>query len=227
MEFVKLITDLIQKNGLSFVIVLMFLALIAGLGILGFKWALKVIDHMRINGIGIDQDDLANHAVFQTIRKNINYDIHNLVIGEKLREAIFRDFLMFVFSSTRDELQNFLNRGNLDKMDDSLYKTRLLETIDSMIKGYEGKAITEGIPPVVVQKFNDWHNSRITMLYDFLNDICDSQELFDSNIARTKIVFDFFVHLLNLTIVDARKTLVTLNGQLDPVVYKGISSEKR
>ena len=226
MDIFKLFADLIKSNGLSFVIVLIFLAFLCGAGVLIFRWANKNIEHMKFATSEYKQDNLYNHAIFQTISKNLSFGIHNLVIGEKLREAIFRDFLVYQFTSHRDELINFIERGDLDKMDDDLFKTKLLECVEKSICAYEKKALDEKIPEIVISKFNEWHSGRITMIYDFLNDIGESN-LFDSNVVKTKIAFDFFVHLLNLTIVDAQKTLINLNGQLDDITYKGISSEKR
>ena len=226
MEIFSLLAEIIHKNGLPFVLIVLFLALLVGLGLLAFRWADKKIENMKFGSQEYTQQELFNHALFQSIRKNISYDIHNLVIGERLREAIFRDFLKYVFAAFRDEFTHFLERGDLNKMDRALYKTRLIDTINNITTNYQSRALQEGIPEIVVERFTEWHSGRIQMAYDYMNDFCDSENLFQSNVARTKIVFDFFTHLLNLTIVDARKTLISLIGQLNPVVYKGITSEK-
>ncbi len=226
MEIFKLFADLMKNNGISSVIVLIFLAFISGGGVLVFRWADKNIKNMKFTSNEYKQANLYNHAIFNTINRNLSFGIHNLVIGERLREAIFRDFLIYKFTAVKNELVSFVERGDLEKMSNDLFKARLLDCIQKSICAYEKKALNEKIPDIVISKFNEWHSSRIAMIYDFLNDIGES-DLFESNTIKTKIAFDFFVHLLNLTIVDAQKTLINLNGQLDDITYKGITSEKR
>lgn len=221
-----LIANLLKSGNLKSIIVVVISVLLLMAGHVTYKFLIKKIENWKVKKSELTQKDLLNHAMFQNLRTYLNYEIQHLVIGERLREAIFRDFLIFVFTSVKKEFTFFLENGDMEKMSSHLYLTRILECNDNVIKKYEQKAIDEGMPQIILTKFNEWHQCRIDSTYEFLKEVC-SDDIFLSNTDKTKVIFDFMVHILNMTIVDAKKTIVNLNGQLDDVVYKGVTSEKK
>lgn len=186
----------------------------------------RLIRFNRTDNHGYTQDDLKNHALFTRLRKYINYDIQHFKLGEPLREAIFKDFLLFKFTALQKHFENFLSKGDLTKMSDGLYKSRMLECVDEIIKTYERKAVEEGIPNIVIIKFNNWHRNRIEAVYDYISQVCDD-DLFESNIIKTRMIFDFIVHINNFTLIDAKKTLIHMNGELSKETYKGIKAKDK
>lgn len=226
MDFELIILNIIQKYGIKSLYTIFTIASSYMLFKLLYKWINnKLGEKRKIPIMPIKQIDLFNHPLFQKLRTYLNYEINHLVIGEPLREAIFRDFLVIKFTCIRDGFLRFLEKGSLERMDSDTYQSRILECIDEIIKNYEEEAIKEGIPEIVLIKFNEWHKDRISAIYDFLRDIHDAK-IFTSNTARTYVVFDFIVHILNMTVLDAKRTLVNLNGELNKLEYKGVSSQK-
>lgn len=223
MEIVKQVLQIISTHNIWF----MFSMLIALAGTASI-FLLTIFLRKKIeywNPKETKQTSLANHKMFHNLRIYLNYEIQHLVIGEKLREALFRDFLIFHFTCIKNEYIHFLERGDLEKMNSDIFKARMIECQDNIVRKYEEKALQEGIPEVVIQKYNEWNEQRIRDCYDYIANVCDEQ-VFQTNTAKTAVIFDFMIHILNLTVMSAKDTLIRLNGELDKVVYKGIRSEK-
>lgn len=224
MDILKLILEIANNHSIWFMLsmVLMFtFCAFVYLGILLLKKKIENWNPFKEN----NSKNLLGHKLFQNLRIYLNYEIQHLVIGEKLREALFRDFLIFHFTCIKNEYTHFLERGDLEKMDAQTYKLRMMECQENIVKFYEEKAIREGIPDVVIRKYNEWNEQRIKDCYEYISNICDEQ-IFQTNTAKTAVIFDFMIHILNLTVISAKDTVIRLNGELDKVVYKGIRSEK-
>ena len=221
-DIIKLALEIISKYGLKAAWTLAFIGVMGSYVYWKFYKDNKTITN---SALMLKQQDLYNHNLFHALRKYLYHDIQYLQIGEPLREAIFRDFLTINFTTVKYELLNLLNKGDLEDLDDMTFLARALKCVDNTIKNYESRAIDEGIPLIIIEKFNQWHQVRIDATYAFLNEINDSN-LFKSNVAKTSVIFDFITHILNMTICDAQKTLKTLNGELDKIEYKGIKVNK-
>lgn len=167
--------------------------------------------------------DLHEHIMFTNLRKYIDYDIQHFRLSNKLREAIFKDFLLIQFITIKKHFQAFLNRGDVNLMSDELFRTRMQDCITEIVKSYEGKARSEGIPEVVIIKYNEWYESKIQAMHEFIITVCDDQDIYEDNYYKTKVIFEFITNINNLTIFEAKRTLIHLNGELNKVVYKGIS----
>lgn len=225
MNLYELIAQIILKYGIKVFYVILFSCAAYLAWTKSYKYLFNKIFNRRKSQNNYKQKDLYNHHLFQKLRTYLSYEIQYLVIGERLREAVFRDLLIIMFTSIKNEFLHFLEKGNIERMDSSLYRTRILGCIDNIMKEYKEKARKNDIPEIVLIKFDEWYRDYTEAIYSFIKDI-DNDRTFLSNAAKTSVIFDFMVHVLNMTVVNARKTLVHLNGELDGTMYKGIVCQK-
>lgn len=172
-----------------------------------------------------ESNDLQDHVMFTNLRKYIDYDIQHFRLSNKLREAIFKDFLLFQFTVIKKHFQSFLKRGDVNLMSDELFRTKMEDCITEIVRSYEAKARSEGIPEIVITKYNEWYESKIQAMYEFIVVVCDDKDIYEDNYSKTRVIFEFITNINNLTIFEAKRTLIHLNGELNKVVYKGISHD--
>ena len=245
-EIFKLIYDGYKQNGFWFSFQLLLLFSIFSVIALGFLWIKnKVIEknngdvsvqvNVNSNNSHVEEEEelpehhwkqLSNHSFFRSIQKMINYEIQHLDIKERLRRAIFRDFLLIKFTVIQDKIRDFVAAGDMDKMSPELFHNKLHSLVTEIIQEYEAIAARQGIPDIVITKFNTWHKDKSEVVYGFVNDICEADDWYVSNSVKFYSFLNQMVSILDLTLIDARKTLVRLNGELDKVTYKGLVSEK-
>lgn len=221
MDIINTLIEIGKSGNIKVVLLVLFL-LLAFYGIkLGYQFISKVIATYKFpHEIEIKAKDLINHRLFRELTCKISYDIRHLKIDEPLRQAIFRDFIGYTFESMRDSYLKLIKK-NIDSMSNDELKGEIISTVLEMINNYESKARQELIPEIVITKFNEWHQDRIEQLCSCVNEICEDPVL-RSNAFKVKVFFDFNVWMVFLTMNDAAKTLIYLNGELSKEVYKGI-----
>lgn len=216
------IIEFIDKHGIKeAMLMVVILGTTLGLLLL-FKYLWYKIKKAKNNSMTMHQDMLLEHHLFASLKTYLNYEIQHLNINERLRNAIFKDFLIHKFSSIRYEFEYFLKKGDLEKMSPGVYSTRILESVNNIVKKYEQKALQDEIPQIVIDRFNEWHSERIKQTFEVINDVC-YDDIYSTNTMKTKIIFDYILVIVNWTIADAKKTLINLNGELNKVTYKGIT----
>lgn len=186
------------------------------------KYALRYLRRFVFKRV--EQLDLTDHLMFLNLNKFIVNDIKHFKLKNKLREAIFRDFLLIKFMSVKRNFESFISTHDLNSMSSSKFQARLLECMNDITRDYERRALEQGIPEIVISKFNEWNEPKVSAIYEYVGDVCDDNELYPDNFTKMRIILDFIYHINNFTIMDAKKTLTYLNGQLNDVVYKGITN---
>jgi hypothetical protein len=222
MDIVKMIIEFLSRRSLKEVSIFVILLLVVLAALILFKYLWIKIRKPKDHGMRLEQEDLLEHHMFNSLKTYLSYEIQNLYIAERLRSAIFKDFLIFNLTSIRHAFERFLKKGDLEKLTPGAYHTRMLECVNEIVRRYEAKALEENIPPIVIEKFNHWHSDRVKQMYEVINDVC-GDDVYPNNTIKTKIIFDYIVVIVNWTIADAKKTLISLNGELNKVTYKGIS----
>lgn len=225
MEIVQLLLQIVKKYGIVAGIHTVILASILFIIIKRTVKGKNIWEFIRDSFEKKGPRGLSNHPMFVNLRRYINYDIQHLVINDRIREAIFKDFLLIKFSVIQKHFETFLSRGDLDLMSDDLYYQRMTDSVAEIIKSYENKVRDEGIPAIVVVKFSKWHEDIVFALYDYIKTVCDDRDIYTDNYAKTTVIFDFVNHINNLTLLSAKKTLIDLNGEISKLTYKGIRGD--
>ena len=251
MDLVKMLYEGIEKHGFWFFIQILLLLTVAGSVAIGFLYLKRKLEKEKKDGnnvtvnVNIDKDtddehhhddhthvtehswkQLLGHSFFRSVQKMMNYEIQHIEIKERLRRAIFRDFLLIIFTVYHDKIRSFVTSGNMDQMSSELFHSKLHSLVTEIIQEYERIAIKEKIPDVVVAKFNKWHRDKTEVMYRFVDDVCEADDWYVSNSVKFYSFLNQMTSILDLTLIDSRKTLIHLNGELDKIEYKGIISEK-
>lgn len=226
MDIVKILGGIVQKwgviAGLHFVF---FSAIILYIIRKTEKGKTLLYRIKEIFGKKQQLNDLLDHVMFTNLRKYIGYDIQHFRLSNKLREAIFKDFLLFQFIVIQKHFEVFLNRGDINLMSNELFRARMEDCITEIVNSYESKARSEGIPEIVIIKYNEWYESKVLAIREFIVTVCTDKDIYEDNYSKTKVIFEFITNINNLTIFEAKKTLIHLNGELNSIRYKGISHD--
>ena len=224
MDYVQILGEIIKRWGL-----------IAGFHFLLFSAIIYILIHKTNNGKTIWNKlfhktkikyNLSNHVMFINLRKYINYDIKHFTLGEKLREAIFRDFLLIKFTIVEDEFKKIIEDDNLELMSNEVFSKKMQDCIANIVRMYEIKAKESGIPDIAINRFNEWYDDKVQAIYAFIISVCEDTDIYNNNNIKTKVIFDFMNHINNFTILGIRKVLLGFNGELSKLTYKGVTCSR-
>lgn len=161
---------------------------------------------------------LANyHEIFYKIRRYVDIAIPNMNMKSPVRTKMFRDMLMIKLTVIDRNLKELLLNKTLTN--ENMLNQNLL-TLEKIVKEYQTEWKESGIPETVSIKFEEWHMSKTMLLYDSIKQICECQVI-DTPVEEMYSILNIYLAVVNLTIVDAEKTLTTLNGTLSGKEYKG------
>ena len=162
------------------------------------------------------------HIFFSEIERQRKYIIPNIKLlhhGEFDigRTMIFSDMINIKFGIWKEAMCQYVSTGKVD--------TESMDIcINNLVDRYTAERIENGIPMIVIKKFNEWHAERTLKLIKYVeqtiigNSFYSYEEIMNSSL---------YIHLAMLftTINDAETTLGNLNGELSGIVYKWITLE--
>jgi len=234
LEILKFLYEVATKDGLGFIFALALLALLV------FSWPtiLKVIKKAlekvgrtigEENEVDVDQESLYTHPFFREVNRKLNWEVPHFRIEDSLRSALCKDFLMIKLSAIAAKCKSFIAAGDMNKLTEEDFMRRLDLLVLDIIKEYEDKARQEKIPDIFISRFNDWHSGRIEVIYKFLQDITEpsANDFYQTNTTKFYSFLNLMTVIMDLTLLDAGKTIIHLNGELSKETYKGITSEKK
>ena len=161
---------------------------------------------------------------YKPINLEFSYN-SNLAFFEKLISITYKEFLntekgdmnLRFFLKKRIDyykkyersyfLEYFKNKSNID-------------FYNFIIKESNEKMLSLGVPEVVVRKFNEWNSGRNEYILSAISDI-DSSNVFSTVVEKQYTVLSTYVNSSNFILMDAEKTLKSLNGDLTGTTYKG------
>ena len=139
-----------------------------------------------------------------------------MTLGGPVRTKIFKSMLIIYFSNFKRAVDELLDEEIT--LNNFYYKNEAMitEVLEQTMHDWE----EDGIPIVVITKFQEWNSKRIAYLNLSLNDI-DSSQVIDNAVEKQYMALNLYSGIVYLTFVDAEKTLSTLNGSLTGQYYKG------
>lgn len=170
--------------------------------------------------------DLITHPFFGSMDLYLRTKVLTLQFPEKGREAIFKDFLKFKFEVFINNTQEWLmkNLKELNTMDSHTLKNSIMILVAESVREYEQKAKDNGIPDIVLHKFRKFHDPQVEQVRQAIDNICDCEWLMaTNNIERVAFIFQTLERAFEWTLINAELTLSDINGDLDGLVYKGIT----
>lgn len=145
--------------------------------------------------------------------KNMNYwrkiQINSLEIESPAKRKVMILFLNIKFDTFEKVMCEFVSSP------DCLKNLNLVEgIIIDAIKTYEEEALRNGIPEIVLTKFNEWHKDTIEDTVSLLRTILESGSHTD-NFNQLIAILDILTFAFRKTILHAEDTMNGLNGQLE------------
>ncbi len=89
----------------------------------------------------------------------------------------------------------------------------------------ESISVANGIPEKFIEKFNMWNARTTIFTKGCIDNICRSR-YYPTNKDRFYAILNILMSAYESTILDGEKTLCSLNGELDGIVYKNITLDR-
>jgi hypothetical protein len=171
------------------------------------------------------KDELKYHSFFTNAQYRIIAEIPALeILPEKpVKEKMFKDLITLETKTIYDTCQSIIIL-DLEDWSPDQWKTEISKKVNEMISTIFIKAKDEGIPEVVINRYNKWHAASFEMLYEYIATLATSLA-YDDNIARTSTLLLIMNLMLVATIADAEKSLKDLNGEIAGKPYKNLVLE--
>lgn len=219
------IQKLANSNGLPFVIALLAVFLGAYAVYAGIKrWSNTPIPEPEEEPSYEEVfRDLTRHPFFASMQHSVKYRIPHLDIAEPCRKLICRDLLKIKFTVFLRNIQDFLQHGDLNSMSVEHFHESAVMVVSTSVVEYEQQMREAGIPEVVIDRFGHWHQNTLELIMGLIENASNSRFYRDNN-ARMVAILDWLQAAFQITLLDAEKTLTSLNGELDGIVYKGMKA---
>lgn len=170
-------------------------------------------------------DELKFHTFFTNAEYRIAIEIPTLeIMPEKpVKEKMYKDLILIETKVIYDTCNEIIDL-EFDNWTPVMWQNEISKRVTDMISTFSKKAHEEGIPDIVIVKYNRWNISSFEMLYNYIK-ILGTSSTYPDNRSRTNTLL-IIMSLLLLTIVaDAEKSLRELNGEVAGKSYKGLILE--
>ena len=161
-------------------------------------------------------DLIAVHPLFEDLRWFKDVKVPNCKIGGPVRTLIFRQCLTIYYETFIEEVTKLLHQ----KIDAENF-LRVNEQFEhELITAIRANLYKANIPEVVIKKFQSWYIPKHEHLLRYFSDI-HSSVVVTSLVEKEHMVLSLLRETAYFTLLDAEKTLKSLNGSLTGVVYQG------
>ena len=150
----------------------------------------------------------------------VDFKIPNININDPGRKKLFTDLLKYKFEAVQKNIDGLSKSEGFEELNEyQLYET-IVKCVHKIQSEYRGKAIEEGIPVVVLDKFAKWHIGTLTYLLSSVEVIALSG-IYKNNKEKIQAIYSLHTAILDVTIAEAERSLDELNGELSGIKYKG------
>ena len=156
------------------------------------------------------------HPYFNKIDSILELKLPITKIGGPVRTEIFKDTLQIFYEESKQITYALLDK-NITKNN---FLSENVKALNDVVKKSTEKMREQQIPEVVIEKFWEWNYKRHDYIAGTLSDI-NSSIVFDSVIEKEYAALNLFQSTSYFVLMDAERTLKTLNGDLTGTTYKG------
>lgn len=192
---------------------------LSGTSILLYKYFSNKIAPAK-KSADVGKGDLRDHSFFQKIDFALQFKIPHLELGCKARSKLFQDMLAQKFIAWKTITTALLEKDEIFLCDSELLNANT-KAIAAVVKEYELRWKQLGVPKIAIQKFAKWHNERVKYIMENVKDIVNST-YYDTQKEKMAAILCSYSFMVDVTIVDAERTLRVLNGELVGKEYQGL-----
>lgn len=156
------------------------------------------------------------HVYFNKVDGIIETKLPITTIGGPARTEIFRDILTIFYKTAKDVIRDFLDKDITMQN----FLTENYKAANQIISESNKRMREAGIPEVVIIKFNQWNNDRHEYILSTISDV-DSCDVFSTVVEKQHSILDLYTNSSYFVLIDAERTLKSLNGDLTGTIYKG------
>lgn len=213
-----IIADYGLLGGISIVLVIF-------VGFILYKFIVAKIDiwatKKKSNTTNMIKDNLKYHSFFTDAKYKLSIEIPNIEFNpnEPVRQRLFRTLIRLRVQTIMDKVTEFVGR-DMDSWGADQWANEFNDMITNTITEFDRRAREEGVPDVVISKFNRWHLKILETVNDNVTKLVNST-IYNTNVARTNTLLFIMNLLLTTTISDAETTILSLNGEISGLEYKG------
>ena len=156
------------------------------------------------------------HPYFNKIDSILEVKLPITKIRGPVRTEIFKDTLQIFYEESKQITYALLDK-NITKNN---FLSENVKALNDVVKKSTEKMREQQIPEIVIEKFWEWNYKRHDYIAGTLSDI-NSSTVFDSVIEKEYAALNLFQSTSYFVLMDAERTLKTLNGDLTGTTYKG------
>ena len=168
-------------------------------------------------------DELIGHRLFGYVRLARASLIPNLPINDPGRKKLFTDLLDARFRIVTEAYIQWLklNLTHLEDMRADTLASEQLALVGAIVEGFEAEVRRLKAPEIVLERMRYWEGPRIGHLRSEIQLVCESEWLSDSS-QRLGFILSVVEQIMKATVLDAERTLGSLNGKLTGFTYQGL-----
>jgi hypothetical protein len=230
LEFLKEIWDKLDR----WAIILIEIGIIFGIIAFVFKYSYKsIIESIKyyklvrkeneIHTSDLTIDSIKSHDIFTRFSTWETTKINNLRFGNSKKNLLFRKILNIKFNIIKDKTLELI-ASNFVEVNRSEFKLLVESNMSEMILEYNknlkyelGKELynfaIEG-----PNGFNQWHEKTIIYALSLIENICDSENIYDDNLEKMWAILNTHQSALDATLLSIEKTFYSFNGELDSML---------
>lgn len=158
---------------------------------------------------------LKTHSFFCDMMYEMNDGYNDIDFGGKTRNMLFRDMWITKCRVLNDGMLKF-SKINFDNDND--WYVAITKGIKDVIEIYEKEWRLMGVPELCISKFNEWHQRRVEVVYEGLEDTFRARQVPPSK--KTIIILDMLKWIMKMGKIDLTGSAYELNGELTGIIYK-------
>lgn len=164
--------------------------------------------------------DLRFHTLFSTIDYKINIEVPSIEFNNKqpVKQEMFRDLIILYMQSIKDGCYQLAVREDIYNFNADRWAAEVTESFNRTVTEFQRRALDNGIPATVLNKFSRWNANAVRTIHDFVYHLSGG---YGSNFERTSTFFLMLTLLMTTCVIDGEKTFRDLNQELAGKLYKG------
>jgi hypothetical protein len=166
---------------------------------------------------------LKTHYFFTVANNLLANKISTIRCGCLGRTEVFRDMCTEMIRSWSEVLQQFIDdeKSSLNHAANYEFGADLADMIMKWRRDLKGRWLNISIPKPAVEAMLDWLEPRFDILAQNSAGLASS-DFFVDNHERMAVVLSIHEMTMQLVIIDMNRLILSINGNLDGVVYKNI-----
>lgn len=172
-----------------------------------------------------NKNELKLHTFFNNAEYRIAVEIPalDLIPDKPVKEKMYKDLIITEMKVIYDICREII-AFDMNDWTPAMWQNEISKKVTEMISTFAKKAKDNGIPDIVIVKYNRWNMSSFEMLYEYIK-ILASSTTYPDNMSRTNTLLIMMTLLLVTIVADAEKSLSELNGEVAGKEYKGMKLE--